>query len=155
MEDNTADQIPEPKERKMNRREAISWFVGAVCVLPTAFAGAFMVFRYLLPKVVLQEKRFRLAKTSEITSEGLEARVKGTSFIVIQQDDKIRAFSTVCTHLGCKVQWKPDLPGFYCPCHDGYFDADGKVTKGPPPLPLPEYPIEVEGEDVYIRLIFS
>ena len=42
-------------------------------------------------------------------------------------EDKIIAISAGCTHLGCIVTWDEDQKIFKCPCHDGRFDADGKV----------------------------
>ncbi len=44
--------------------------------------------------------------------------------------------STICTHVGCGVTWKPEEKIFFCPCHDGEFNADGTVKKGPPTKPL-------------------
>ncbi|MDM7324634.1 MAG: Rieske 2Fe-2S domain-containing protein [Thermus sp.] len=58
------------------------------------------------------------------------------------------AFSAVCTHLGCIVsQWIADKKAGLCPCHGGVFDfAHGaKVIAGPPPRPVPQLPLKVEG----------
>lgn len=63
-----------------------------------------------------------------------------------------RAFSAVCTHLGCLVQWRPLEKDIFCPCHGGRYDAEGKVLGGPPPRPLSPYPATVVGGDVEIRL---
>ncbi len=155
MDDKPEPEIIEKKESEISRREIVKWLILAGSLLPTALGGVYLLFRYLLPEVVIHEKRFRLAKVSEITPEGIEARVKGTTFVVVKQGDRVRAFSTVCTHLGCKVIWKPELPGFHCPCHDGYFDENAQVTGGPPPSALEEYPIDIEKDEVYIRLVLS
>ncbi len=66
------------------------------------------------------------------------------------EDESFRAFSLVCTHLACTVQWKPERNEFYCPCHDGFFDAEGKVLSGPPPAPLERLRVEVKGDKVII-----
>jgi cytochrome b6-f complex iron-sulfur subunit len=66
------------------------------------------------------------------------------------EDGSFRAFSLVCTHLACTVTWKPERNVFYCPCHDGFFDADGKVLSGPPPSPLERWKVEVKGDRVII-----
>ena len=44
------------------------------------------------------------------------------------------AFSAVCTHQGCPVQWSNG--GFQCPCHGATYDASGQVTGGPAPSAL-------------------
>jgi Rieske Fe-S protein len=46
------------------------------------------------------------------------------------------ALSAVCTHLGCNVRWRPEAQRFGCPCHAGFYDANGDVISGPPPRPL-------------------
>lgn len=54
------------------------------------------------------------------------------------------AYSTVCTHEGCTVEYDPESRNLACPCHGGVFDpANGaEVVSGPPPRLLPEVRIE-------------
>ena len=54
-----------------------------------------------------------------------------------------------CTHLGCPVLWKAADRRFHCPCHEGYFDEEGRVLAGPPPRPLPRLEIKRIGEDLW------
>jgi menaquinol-cytochrome c reductase iron-sulfur subunit len=61
------------------------------------------------------------------------------------------AFSVNCTHFGCPVQWLPDAALFMCPCHGGVYYADGTVAAGPPPRPLPQYPVRVRNGQVEIQ----
>ncbi len=42
------------------------------------------------------------------------------------------ALSSTCPHLGCQVRWEAQNNRFFCPCHNGIFDASGKATGGPP-----------------------
>jgi Rieske Fe-S protein len=45
---------------------------------------------------------------------------------------------------------KVDEGVFQCPCHEGFFDLrTGKNISGPPPRPLPQVVVELEGDDVY------
>ncbi|MCD0467288.1 FAD-dependent oxidoreductase [Flavobacterium sp. ENC] len=46
-------------------------------------------------------------------------------------DNSLRAFSAVCPHLGCIVQWNNDEKSFDCPCHGSRFSCDGTLTNGP------------------------
>ena len=46
-----------------------------------------------------------------------------------------------CTHTGCVVRWKPAENAYICPCHEGRFDADGRVRAGPPPGALRSVPV--------------
>jgi Rieske Fe-S protein len=58
------------------------------------------------------------------------------------------AFSAVCTHAGCTVEFDSSSMEFVCPCHGGTYDAKtGHVLAGPPPSPLPAIPVHlVNGE---------
>ncbi len=62
------------------------------------------------------------------------------------------AFSNSCPHLGCKVHWEAQQERFFCPCHQGVFDADGIARSGPPAdsgSNLRPYRIEVVGASIY------
>ena len=69
------------------------------------------------------------------------------------EDGTFRAFSLVCTHLACTVNWNPEKRTFYCPCHDGLFDAEGNVISGPPPTPLERLKVEVKGDKVVVGAV--
>lgn len=46
--------------------------------------------------------------------------------------EAFKALSSVCPHLGCQVHWEPQQNRYFCPCHNGTFDPEGKGTGGPP-----------------------
>lgn len=59
-------------------------------------------------------------------------------------ENEFAAYSQSCTHLMCPVHFQPETRRLVCPCHEGYFSAiDGRVLAGPPPRPLPRYPVEL------------
>jgi cytochrome b6-f complex iron-sulfur subunit len=62
----------------------------------------------------------------------------------------LRAFSAVCTHLNCTVQYRPDLGEIWCACHNGHFDLNGHNVAGPPPRPLDAYVVNVRGTQVIV-----
>jgi cytochrome b6-f complex iron-sulfur subunit len=70
--------------------------------------------------------------------------------IAIRTPESIRAFSLICTHLGCTVEWQTGQRSFYCPCHDGRFDEFGEVSAGPPPVPLESLPVQMNGEQIIV-----
>jgi isorenieratene synthase len=54
-----------------------------------------------------------------------------------------------CTHMGCPVQ--RTASGFYCPCHAGRYDDEARPVAGPPPRPLADVPVTVDGEELVLR----
>ncbi len=66
-----------------------------------------------------------------------------------QQD--FAAFSAVCTHAGCIVQYQANSQEFICPCHGGVYNArNGQVLGGPPPTPLPSIPVQILDGELYV-----
>ena len=54
--------------------------------------------------------------------------------LLIHTPNGFVAYSTLCPHLGCRVQ--PADDGFECPCHGSRFDRQGAVLNGPAARPL-------------------
>ena len=78
---------------------------------------------------------------------------EGKPVLVIAAGEKrFRAFSAICTHLGCIVKWDPATQKILCPCHAGVFGADGRVLSGPPPRPLPEYEVVQIGNELKVKV---
>jgi Rieske Fe-S protein len=50
------------------------------------------------------------------------------------------------------VAWDTAGKEFRCPCHGGRFDAQGRVTGGPPPRPLDTVPTRLEGDRILVDL---
>jgi menaquinol-cytochrome c reductase iron-sulfur subunit len=73
-------------------------------------------------------------------------------YILRKSENELIAFSDVCTHLGCRINWHEDLKEYVCPCHDGHFAIDGKVISGPPPRPLDQYEFKVQDGEVFVHL---
>jgi thiosulfate dehydrogenase [quinone] large subunit len=66
------------------------------------------------------------------------------AWVVHPSGNTFVAFSAICTHAGCTVQYDPSNIQFICPCHSGVYDArTGQVLQGPPPAPLPPIPVHV------------
>jgi Rieske Fe-S protein len=63
---------------------------------------------------------------------------------------ELRAFSAVCTHLNCTVQYREGKQDIWCACHDGVYDLHGKNVSGPPPRPLEDYRVQVKGEQIVV-----
>jgi Rieske Fe-S protein len=65
-------------------------------------------------------------------------------------DSEFKAFSAICTHLNCTVQFNEEKRQIWCACHNGYYDLNGHVVSGPPPKPLDEYSVHLRAEEVII-----
>jgi Rieske Fe-S protein len=61
---------------------------------------------------------------------------RGIVWAKSEADDKLKVFSSICTHLSCNVVWDEEAKVFECPCHAGRFDATGQPVSGPPQRPL-------------------
>ena len=73
-------------------------------------------------------------------------------FVVRTNDKTVQVLSNICTHLGCRVTWHPNIEHYISPCHDGHFDLLGAVLSGPPPRPLDEFTTKIENGNLFIQL---
>ena len=69
---------------------------------------------------------------------------------VVRRGGAATARSLWCTHLGCEVRWKQATESYDCPCHEGRFDAEGRVVAGPPGLPLRALEVRVVGDRIVL-----
>lgn len=67
------------------------------------------------------------------------------------EEGSFQAFVAVCTHLDCNVTYIPSKKKFYCACHEGWYDENGRNIKGPPPRPLRRLVVNIEGDDLIIK----
>ncbi len=79
---------------------------------------------------------FILKKTADMLHSDRDVTIGDSKFLVT---------IGLCTHLGCIPSYFPKDKNFICACHGGMFDANGEVTKAPPPKPLPVPPFKVDG----------
>jgi len=91
-----------------------------------------------------------LAATSEIPVGS--GKIFTPEKVVVTQpvSGDFRAFSAVCTHMGCIVS---QISGgtIDCPCHGSQFSIkDGSVVSGPAPSPLAAETIKVSGRSIIL-----
>ena len=77
--------------------------------------------------------------------------LSGHPVIVVRTPQGFRAFSAICTHLGCIVGWDASRKQIACPCHAGYFDINGRPVSGPPPKPLAEHGVALVNNEVMVK----
>jgi len=91
-----------------------------------------------------------LAATSEIPVGS--GKIFTPEKVVVTQpvSGDFKAFSAVCTHMGCIVSQISDGT-IDCPCHGSQFSIkDGSVVSGPAPSPLAAEAITVSGRSIIL-----
>jgi Rieske Fe-S protein len=103
----------------------------------TLAAIVYPVIRFLIPPHVVES-----SQTSVVAGKVFEFKPNSgkvfpfgskPAIVIETPGGKIRAFTAVCTHLQCTVQYRPDLRHIWCGCHNGHYDLYGKNISGPPP----------------------
>ncbi|MGD8429876.1 MAG: arsenate reductase (azurin) small subunit [Ectothiorhodospiraceae bacterium] len=63
-------------------------------------------------------------------------------------DGDIVAYSILCSHMGCPVQYSPETRTFKCPCHFSVFDAEmsGEMVSGQATVNLPRILLSYDAE---------
>ena len=78
--------------------------------------------------------------------------ITGAPAFIFRNKAGVYAYSAICTHQGCTVNFQQSTSHFLCPCHGGEFDAanNAQVVGGPAPTPLPKIAISIVGDNVYL-----
>jgi cytochrome b6-f complex iron-sulfur subunit len=142
-------QIPAGPGPAFDRRVFLDALL-TVGFVSTAIAIAYPVSRFLVPPAGAEPA------TASVTA-GKAAALKPNSAAIFKfgskpgivlrtADGEVRAFSAVCTHLDCTVQFKADISQLWCACHNGMYDVGGNVVSGPPPHSLERFVVNLRGE---------
>ena len=70
---------------------------------------------------------------------------------VFNEGGKLTAFSSVCPHLGCTVDFHTESSRFNCACHRTWFAKAGEVLEGPSQRGLDQLDVEEKDGKVSIR----
>jgi cytochrome b6-f complex iron-sulfur subunit len=141
---------------KLHRRQVVIYLLG-FSVVATLGGVLTPIIGYLWPPTRAStggSGRVEIGKTADFAAgQGKVIPVNDKPVIVVNTaPGGLRAFSAICTHLGCIVNWDETRRLILCPCHDGLFNpSTGAVISGPPPSPLPQLELTVEGDAVYVR----
>jgi len=142
-----------PAGQKENRRDFLKYFLGGGLV---AWLGAVLypIVAFLIPpkEGEVEVTSVKVGKVGEVEKDsGTIVRFGNKPVILIRNPSgEFVAFSATCTHLDCTVQYRKDLGVIWCACHNGQYDLMGQNIAGPPPRPLDEYMVIIQGEDVLI-----
>jgi nitrite reductase/ring-hydroxylating ferredoxin subunit len=155
-----------PDSGLVNRRRLLARLVAAILAAVAASLGGVLGIAALSPGHGGGRQRWidagRLGAVSrrrpiEFTlgferADGYRTVRESRVVYLVRDGRQVRAFSAVCTHLGCRVAWSEEAGQFRCPCHGGRFAADGSVVAGPPPRGLDELGTRVENGRVLVEL---
>jgi cytochrome b6-f complex iron-sulfur subunit len=136
-----------------SRRTMLSWLLGGGALASMA-SFLYPVIRFLNPPAVTEAAVNEVAagKVQDLKPNSGKIVKFGNkpALLVRVSDTEWKAFSAVCTHLNCTVQYRDSTKQIWCACHNGTYDMSGRVVSGPPPNPLEEYAVNLRGEEVVI-----
>ncbi len=139
--------------RRISRRELLQYLLkgGGLALIGAAL---YPIARYLSPPQGAEASVSSVvaAKADELAANSAKIFRFGNrpGLLVHTSQGQLKAFSAVCTHLNCTVQYSADDEVIWCACHNGKFDLNGQVISGPPPRPLDAYQVNVRGDDIVV-----
>jgi cytochrome b6-f complex iron-sulfur subunit len=124
-------------------------------VLSTLYMVVTPIVGFLIPPKAASAGnggRILVGTTADIPPGSAKVVAMGSSPVIVTNTEAgVKAFSAVCTHLGCIVEYDDTIKQIVCPCHGGHFNAtNGAVLAGPPPNPLPPVTVAVEKDQIYL-----
>ena len=117
-------------------------------------ATIYPIARYLIPPKGVESSVSSVvaAKVGELPPNSAKIFRFGNrpGILIHTPQGESKAFSAICTHLDCTVQYDKEASIIWCACHNGKYDLNGQVISGPPPRPLDPYRVNVQGDDVVV-----
>ena len=140
-------------KRRLSRRNFLSEALAGWLFI-TCIPAVYSVVRYIIPPGI-RDKVFEVINAGKFTDIPFNsARIvrfnKKAIILVRTEQEQVKAFSAVCTHLGCIVEFKPDEKIFKCNCHGSQFDITGKNIAGPAPSPLKPFRVELKDDNIFL-----
>jgi len=129
------------KEKKISRRNFLK-IVSYSAALPSLF----LWMKSAQGKIAAAGKREIVLPLAGI-ADGITFR---DSVIFNKEDEKLKIFSSSCTHLGCKISSFKNGE-LICPCHGSRFDGNGNVVNGPALNPLKEIRYSIDRKKETVR----
>ena len=142
---------------KIKRRSFLNYLIGGG-IFGTLAAVFYPVVKYLKPPEIPEAVQSQVTACTLAELKAVENKYKTFKFgrqlgiVVLLPDDEIRAYSAICTHLDCTVQYRPDQNILWCACHNGKYDMTGRNISGPPPRPLEQWVVHYDEatDNVYV-----
>lgn len=142
-------------EPRTTRRQVIGWLLG-FSIVSTLGGVLTPIIGYLWPPAQASTSRGGRTLVGSVNdfpvNTGTVISVNDEPVIIVNTGvGGIKAYSAICTHLGCICYWHEQRQVIQSPCHDGRFNPlNGSVISGPPPRPLPAYELEIVKGEVYV-----
>ena len=153
MQNRPTSQFASSGPTSQTRRSFLDYLLGSSAVA-TLGAIVYPIFRFMSPPQVIEstENSVVAAKLSEIPVNSGKIFKFGNKpgILVRTAAGEFKAFSAVCTHLECIVQYRSETKQIWCACHNGQYNLSGKNIGGPPPRPLEEFKVNTRGDDIVV-----
>lgn len=156
------DRAAEPaghRRWRLTRRQLLQGSIGAAAGLAAGLIGVSVAPRPPARRslggdddLVSGEGFWVQVATLADVPPGIATRFSTAAFdgFIVNDAGEVRALSSVCTHMGCTLQYRPDWQDLRCPCHGASFDLAGQLANGrgtwrdnPYPGDARAYPIEL------------
>jgi Rieske Fe-S protein len=142
-----------PALESSGRRKFLDYLLGT-SVVATLGAILYPVFKFMSPPQIVEstQNSVVVGKLSDfpVNSGKIFKFGNKPGILVRTPSGDLKAFSAVCTHLECIVQYKSETKQIWCACHNGQYNLEGKNIGGPPPRPLEEYTVNNRGGEIVV-----
>jgi len=119
-------------EQKISRRTFLDWLLtGGLIAWAIGFVAPVLSYVWPAQRRGPSTQSVSAGKVDDFNEWQTKiVAVNGHPVIVIRTPQGFRAFSAICTHLGCIVGWDAARRQIACPCHAGFFDINGRPVAG-------------------------
>jgi cytochrome b6-f complex iron-sulfur subunit len=145
--------VPQTARMMASRRSFVDVLLGT-SLGATVVSIVYPLLEFLIPPAISESQQNNVVAASAKELQPNVSKIfkfgSQPGILLRTPSGDFKAFTAVCTHLNCTVQYRDDLQRIWCACHGGQFDLNGINVAGPPPRPLEEFAVNLSGDDVVV-----
>lgn len=141
------------KEKEVSRRRFLNYLLGftGIGLVSSVF---YPISKYLLPpenvEASVNSLKAGMVDDFKPNSSKIIKFGRKPVLLIRTASGSFLAFSAICTHLDCIIQFDNEKNQIVCACHNGLYDLKGRNISGPPPKPLKEFEVKILNNEVTI-----
>lgn len=144
---------PKKEEKLKTRRSFLNYLLKSSAFV-SLLSIIYPVWKFLIPPPSAEAKPINVLAGNVNDLKPNSGKIfrfgKKPGILIKTPQGELKAFTAICTHLDCTVQYREDFKHIWCACHNGHYNLNGINIAGPPPRPLTPFKLNIKNDEIYV-----
>lgn len=144
---------PKKEEKLKTRRSFLNYLLKSSAFV-SLLSIIYPVWKFLIPPPSAEAKPINVLAGNVNDLKPNSGKIfrfgKKPGILIKTLQGELKAFTAICTHLDCTVQYREDFKHIWCACHNGHYNLNGINIAGPPPRPLTPFKLNIKNDEIYV-----